>query len=91
MPTHLRHVKLLEAQLTKMDKEYDECNNALAQGEVSNYDDAFPRSINQTSMAFMAIVFTKCQFNVGSIKIPVFALRFIADATAKMKAATLVC
>eukprot|EP00435_Cladocopium_sp_Y103_P054312 s491_g17.t1 len=44
-----------ECQLTKMDKEYDECNNALAQGEVSGFND-----------------------------------EFIANATAKMKAATLV-
>lgn len=82
---------MLEAQLTKMDKEYDDCNNALAQGEVSGYDDAFPRSIDQTSMAFMAIVFTTRQFNVASIKTPVLALRFVSDATAKMKSATLVC
>ena len=37
----VRHVQLLETQLGKMDQHYDECNSAMATGEVNGYDDKF--------------------------------------------------
>lgn len=37
-----RQVATLETQLTTMDAEYDKCNLAMANGEVSAYDQKLP-------------------------------------------------
>ena len=37
-----RHVELLQNSIKKMDIEYDECNTAMAQGEVNGFDMKLP-------------------------------------------------
>jgi len=37
-----RHVDLLQNSIKKMDAQYDECNTAMAQGEVNGYDAKLP-------------------------------------------------
>ena len=88
----MRHVKLLESQLEKMDKEYDSCNNAMALGEVDGFDDKLPSFFNPPCLfKAIAIKMTQKFIQLGFSGPINLALRFIADATAKMKAATLVC
>lgn len=45
LPAHLsffRHVELLLNSIKKMDVQYDECNTAMAQGEVNGFDMKLP-------------------------------------------------
>ncbi len=78
-----RNVSLLEKQIEKMDAEYDQCNEVMAKGEVSGFDKTF---LGNTHVELHVEVYN--QDHKSSSK---FHLRFVSEATEKMKAATYVC